>query len=212
VETLPLAKTDKSRDRLLEVIQHDVRRIDRLITDISDASKLDAELNRRRHDRFDLIGLLRHVVNAQSEIARERGQAVKLDLRSPNASHSVLGNDSRLGQVFTNLVDNARSFTPDGGTVTVAVQRFSSFIEVVVDDEGPGIDEAVMERIFERFYTDRSEQQSFGNNSGLGLAISRQIIEAHGGEIFAENRYRTTLGPERDVAGARLTVRLPSAE
>lgn len=212
VETLPLAKTDKARDRLLDVIQHDVRRIDRLITDISDASKLDAELNRRRHERFDLIRLLRAVTDTQAELARERGQVVELVVRSPRASFPVLGNDSRLGQVFTNLIDNARSFTPEGGKVTVAAQRFESFIEVVVDDEGPGIDEAVMERIFERFYTDRSEQQSFGDNSGLGLAISRQIVEAHGGEIFAENRYITTLGPDREVAGARLTVRLPVAD
>jgi two-component system sensor histidine kinase ChvG len=212
VETLPLARTDESRARLLDVIQHDVRRIDRLISDISDASKLDAELNRHRYERLDLLRLMRAVVNTQSELAAERGQTVDLVVRGDDAGFTVVGNDSRLGQVFTNLIDNARSFTPDGGTVTVTVQRFASFIEVMVDDEGPGIDEAVMERIFERFYTDRPEQQAFGNNSGLGLAISRQIVEAHNGEIFPENRYRTTLTPERDVAGARFTVRLPVAE
>ncbi len=114
--------------------------------------------------------------------------------------------------MFTNLIDNACSFTPDGGAVTVAAQRFQNFIEVVVDDEGPGIAEDVMERIFERFYTDRSEQQSFGNNSGLGLAISRQIVEAHQGELFAENRYVTTLGPGRETIGARFTVRLPAPD
>lgn len=210
VETLPLAKSERSRERLLEVIQHDVRRIDRLISDISDASKLDAELNRHRYERFNLVNLLRTVVATQEEIARERGQKVTLSVRSPLQGFSVVGNDSRLGQVFTNLIDNARSFTPDGGAVTVAAQRFQSFIEVVVDDEGPGIAEEVMERIFERFYTDRSEQQSFGNNSGLGLAISRQIVEAHQGELFAENRYVTTLGPDREVIGARFTIRLPS--
>ncbi|WP_108660887.1 stimulus-sensing domain-containing protein [Acuticoccus kandeliae] len=209
VETLPLARKETSRDKLLAIIEHDVRRIDRLISDISDASKLDAELNRHRHERFDLIRLLQTVVGAQAELANDRNQTVKLVVRSSPQGFLVVGNDSRLGQVFTNLIDNARSFTPANGSVTVTAQRFANFIEVVVDDEGPGIDEAVMERIFERFYTDRSEQQSFGNNSGLGLAISRQIIEAHNGEIFAENRYRTTLSPERNVAGARFTVRLP---
>lgn len=212
VETLPLAKTERSRERLLEVIQHDVRRIDRLISDISDASKLDAELNRHRYERFNLVNLLRAVVATQDDLARERRQTVTLNVRSPIQGFSVVGNDSRLGQVFTNLIDNARSFTPEGGTVAVSAQRFQNFIEVVVDDEGPGIAEEVMERIFERFYTDRSEQQSFGNNSGLGLAISRQIVEAHQGELFAENRYVTTLGPGREVIGARFTVRLPAFE
>jgi len=211
VETLPLARTDHARDQLLDVIQHDVRRIDRLISDISEASKLDAELNRHRYERFDLIALLRAVVEAQAEIATERAQSVEFVVRGQDRPRAfeIIGNDGRLSQVFTNLIDNARSFTPDGGRVVTTAQRFDNFIEVVVDDDGPGIAEDSLERIFERFYTDRSDQQSFGNNSGLGLAISRQIIEAHNGEIFAENRYRTTLGPDRDVAGARFTVRLP---
>ncbi|MEM6762515.1 MAG: ATP-binding protein, partial [Pseudomonadota bacterium] len=183
VETLPLARTDKSRDALLEVIQHDVERINRLISDISDASKLDAELNRHRYERLDLIELLQTVVNTQAEFGEERNQSVELAVRGDDdgTTFQILGNDSRLGQVFTNLIDNARSFTPEGRRVVTTAQRFSSFIEVVVDDEGPGIAEDSLERIFERFYTDRSGQSSFGNNSGLGLAISRQIIEAHGG-------------------------------
>lgn len=213
VETLPLARNDSARQRLMDVIQHDVRRIDRLISDISEASKLDAELNRHQYERFDLVRLLRTVVAAQAEIAADRSQSVELVVRGnpePGA-YQVHGSDSRLSQVFINLIDNARSFTPEGGRVVITVQRFSSFIEVVVDDEGPGIAEEALERIFERFYTDRSEQRSFGNNSGLGLAISRQIVDAHNGEIFAENRHRTTLEPGRDVAGARFTVRLPTS-
>lgn len=212
VETLPLATKPSSRERLLAVIDHDVRRIDRLISDISEASKLDAELTRRRYEKFDLMRLLRAVVSAQAELASDRHQLVELSFRGPHsaASYQVLGNDSRLSQVFTNLIDNGRSFTPDGGTIRVTVERVARFIEVVVDDQGPGISEEVLERIFERFYTDRSEQQSFGNNSGLGLSICRQIVEAHNGEIFAENRYRTTIN-HRDVAGARFTVRLPIA-
>ncbi|MEM8852898.1 MAG: ATP-binding protein [Pseudomonadota bacterium] len=210
VETLPLAKTDKSKMRLMEVLQHDVRRIDRLISDISEASKLDAELNRHRQHRFDLYQLVSGVVDGQNELAEKRHQTVRLTVRGRPGPKGfiVQGNDGRLGQVFANLIDNARSFTPEGGQVTVSIGRAPPFVEVVVDDEGPGIEEEVMERIFERFYTDRTEQQSFGNNSGLGLAISRQIVEAHNGEIFAENRYRTTLSPTRDVAGARFTVRL----
>ncbi|MEM7695804.1 MAG: HAMP domain-containing sensor histidine kinase [Pseudomonadota bacterium] len=212
VETLPLARNEAARTKLLDVIQHDVRRIDRLISDISDASKLDAELNRYRYERLDLLDLLEAVVAAQAEIGRERGQSVELVIRGNAAPNDfeIFGNDSRLSQVFTNLIDNARSFTPDGRRVVITAQRFAGFIEAVVDDEGPGIAEDSLERIFERFYTDRSAQRAFGDNSGLGLAISRQIIEAHNGEIFAENRYRTTLGPDRDVAGARFTVRLPA--
>ena len=212
VETLPLARNDDARKRLMDVIQHDVRRIDRLISDISEASKLDAELNRHQYERFDLVRLLRTVVAAQAELAADRNQSVELVVRGDldASAFQVHGSDSRLSQVFTNLIDNARSFTPEGGRVVTTVQRFASFIEVVVDDEGPGIAEEALERIFERFYTDRSEQRSFGNNSGLGLAISRQIVDAHNGEIFAENCYRTTLDPSRDVAGARFTVRLPA--
>ncbi len=213
VETLPLARNDSARERLMEVIQHDVRRIDRLISDISEASKLDAELNRHRYERFDLLRLLRSVVAAQAELAADRDQSIEFVVRGdpdPSTYH-VMGSDSRLSQVFINLIDNARSFTPDEGRVLVTAQRFSNFVEVVVDDEGPGIAEEALERIFERFYTDRTEQRSFGNNSGLGLAISRQIVDAHNGEIFAENRYRSTLSADRDVAGARFTVRLPAA-
>ena len=213
VETLPLARTEKARDQLLGVILHDVQRIDRLISDISDASKLDAELNRHRYRRFDLVKLLETIVDSQAEQASDRGQMVELIVHGEPDDHAyqISGNNSRLSQVFVNLLDNARSFTPDGGRVVVTAERFSSFVEVIVEDEGPGIPEDALERIFERFYTDRSDQNSFGNNSGLGLAISRQIVEAHGGEIFADNRYRTTLGPDRDVAGARFTVRLPAA-
>lgn len=212
VETLPLVKTQRARDQLMEVITHDVQRIDRLISDISSASKLDAELNRHRYTRVDLVRLLHAVVATQDELAAERTQHVELRVRSTQHPNGflVMGNDGRLGQVFTNLVDNGRSFTPEGGSVRVSAARLVNFIEVVVDDEGPGIRDDMLERIFERFYTDRAAQRSFGNNSGLGLAICKQIIEAHDGEIFAENRYRTTL-TRRDVEGARFTVRLPVA-
>ncbi|RAI03879.1 histidine kinase [Acuticoccus sediminis] len=209
VEVLPMAKSEASRERLLEVIAHDVHRLDRLISDISAASKLDAELNRYRFERVDVYALLRTIVDTQNELAAAQDMTVKLNWASKDFDFTVNGNDSRLGQVFTNLIENARSFSPEGGIVVVTARRFSDFIEIVVEDEGPGIEEAAIERIFERFYTDRPADKGFGNNSGLGLAICRQIVEAHGGEIFAENRYQTTLSPSRVTEGARFTVRLP---
>jgi two-component system sensor histidine kinase ChvG len=117
----------------------------------------------------------------------------------------VPGHDSRLGQVVTNLVDNARSFSAEGAEVRVTLRRDGGSVEILVDDDGPGIRPDAVERIFERFYTDRPEGEGFGNNSGLGLAISKQIVEAHGGTITAGNRSAA----DGSVAGARFTVRLP---
>lgn len=208
VETLPLARTDASRARLLEVIQHDVKRLDRLISDISDASRLDAELAREDATPVDLVRLVEAVVAVQHDLATKRGQSVRLTIEpGETGAYRVLGHDSRLGQVLTNLVDNARSFSPEDGEVRVALRRDEDDIEILVDDDGPGIRPETIERIFERFYTDRPEQEGFGNNSGLGLAISRQIVEAHQGTITAENRLR----PDESVAGARFTVRIPAA-
>lgn len=209
VETLPLAKSDTSRGRLLEVIQHDVRRLDRLISDISDASRLDAEMQRMKAEPVDV----RRLVEAVAAIANgvDRGDGVTTNVTivggQPDAAYFVNGHDSRLAQVVTNLVDNARSFSPKGGTVRITARRLRNEMEITVDDDGPGIPDHAMQRIFERFYTDRPEDQGFGQNSGLGLSISRQIIEAHGGSIHAENR---TDGGDA-VLGARFVVRLPAA-
>lgn len=191
VETLPLAKSDASRGRLLEVIQHDVKRLDRLITDISDASRLDAELQRQEAAPVDLKRLLSAVAGVHNDVVRTDGCAVKLVFEPDNESDALVvpGHDSRLGQVFNNLIDNARSFSPKGGQVRVTCRRLKDDeVEITVEDDGPGIPEHALGRIFERFYTDRPEEQGFGQNSGLGLSISRQIIEAHGGRIWAENR------------------------
>jgi two-component system sensor histidine kinase ChvG len=130
-------------------------------------------------------------------------------------AYLVLGHDSRLGQVFNNLIDNARSFSPADGSVRVMLRRRREWVEVVVDDDGPGIPPHALDRVFERFYTDRPEEQGFGQNSGLGLSISRQIVEAHRGSIEAQNR----LAPGGEVnedgeprrLGARFVVRLPGA-
>jgi len=211
VETLPLARNENSRSRLLSVIEHDVKRLDRLISDISDASRLDAELQRQDMTSVDL----RRLLNALTTVANEtrRGNNIAVEVRFEGKGHSdtfpVPGHDSRLGQVISNLLSNAQSFSEAGGKVRIVCRRLRSEIEIVVDDDGPGIRDDALERIFERFYTDRPHQ-GFGQNSGLGLSISKQIIEAHGGRIWAENRS----GPanadgEATVAGARFVVRLP---
>jgi two-component system sensor histidine kinase ChvG len=214
VETMPLAKSDESRARLLGVIQHDVKRLDRLISDISDASRLDAELARGDSEPVDTLRLLETVTSVANGVRRDDGVTIRLEARKDELgrdAYLVIGHDSRLGQVISNLVENARSFSPQGGEVRVSLRRVGAEIEIVVDDDGPGVPAHAIERIFERFYTDRPEQ-GFGQNSGLGLSISRQIVEAHRGRIWAENR----LGParpdgERPCLGARFVVRLPAA-
>jgi two-component system sensor histidine kinase ChvG len=212
VETMPLAKTDDSRKRLLAVIEHDVRRLDRLISDISDASRLDAELQRHEVVTVDVVKLLRTVTGIANEVRRDDkvNVALKIEGSDPRAFR-VPGNDSRLAQVIDNLVDNARSFSPPGGTVRVTCRRSKTNVEIIVDDDGPGIRPEAFDKIFERFYTDRPHQ-GFGQNSGLGLSISKQIVDAHGGSLRVENR----LGPvdaetgEPRVLGARFIVRLPA--
>ncbi len=216
VETLPRARNEESRARLLEIIQHDVKRLDRLISDISDASRLDAELARGNTDTVDLAKLLGAVVFVANEVDRGDGVRVGLDIAptdDPRRAYLALGHDSRLAQVVNNLVDNARSFSPRGGAVRVALRggrsgarqgQAAEGFEIIVDDDGPGVPEPVFERIFERFYTDRPDQ-GFGQNSGLGLSISRQIVEAHGGTIRALNRGDQPNG----AGGARFVVWLP---
>jgi two-component system sensor histidine kinase ChvG len=234
------------------VIQHDVRRLDRLISDISDASRLDAELARNEAEPVDLVALLRAVVAMAQDSPRHRGVGVRLfvdgaDGDQTAARYRVLGHDSRLAQVMTNLIDNARSFSEPGGEVRVALRRVAIVpddelgetgerILITVEDDGPGIPPHALERIFERFYTDRPGQ-GFGQNSGLGLSISRQIVEAHRGRIFAQNRPYPTGAPvyapafaeaadeqrtadeggpresetARHGAGARFVISLPAA-
>ena len=212
VETLPLAKTDESRARLLHIIEHDVRRLDRLISDVSDASRLDAELQRQEAAPVDMMKLLSTVVTVANELRRDDGVSITLAFEGggPRA-FTVLGHDSRLGQVIDNLIENARSFSAPGSTVRVLCRRLRNSVEIIVDDDGPGIRPDALERIFERFYTDRPHQ-GFGQNSGLGLSISKQIIEAHGGGIRAENRLGVAKGADGlpVVLGARFAVRLPA--
>jgi two-component system sensor histidine kinase ChvG len=212
VETLPLARTEESRGRLLSIIQHDVRRLDRLISDISDASRLDAELQRQEAAPVDLSKLLNTLVAVANEVKRDDSVKVTLRFEGGGAgAFEVPGHDSRLGQVVDNLIENARSFSPPGGTVRVTCRRLKNNVEILVDDDGPGVQPDAFEKVFERFYTDRPHQ-GFGQNSGLGLSISKQIVEAHGGAIWVENRPGAPdeLG-EATVAGARFIVRLPAS-
>ena len=212
VETLPLARSDSSRARLLEVIEHDVKRLDRLISDISDASRLDAELQRQDMAPVDLRRLLTTLTSVANETRLGHDVAVeaRFEGRSSSDIFLVPGHDSRLGQVISNLLSNAQSFSEPGGKVRILCRRVRSEIEIVVDDDGPGIRPDALERVFERFYTDRPHQ-GFGQNSGLGLSISKQIIDAHGGRIWAENRLgRKGSDGEPTIAGARFVVRLPA--
>ena len=212
VETLPLAKTKESRDRLLAVIQHDVQRLDRLISDISDASRLEAELQRQEAEAVDLKELLAMLVEAANEVPHDGGARVALSFEAAGARAFVVpGHDSRLAQIVDNLVQNARSFSPPGASVRITARGLKTAEEIVVDDEGPGIRPDAFEKIFERFYTDRPHQ-GFGQNSGLGLSISKQIVEAHGGRLWAENRLGGPAheGAEPKVLGARFVVRLPA--
>ncbi len=238
LETLPRVNAGHSRDRLIAVMQHDVRRLDRLISDISDASRLDAELTRGDAGPVDIAALLRAVVSVAEDSPRGNATRIQLSIpvrRGKNASadYFVLGHDSRLAQVVTNLIDNACSFSEPDSVVRVALERTSARTDlegeerfdrvvITVDDEGPGVPPHALERIFERFYTDRPNQ-GFGQNSGLGLSISRQIVEAHGGRVWACNRPAElanvrAASPESDNsaelmrhgAGARFVVELPA--
>jgi two-component system, OmpR family, sensor histidine kinase ChvG len=169
VETLPLAKTDGARDRLLAVIRHDVRRLDRLITDISEASRLDAELARAESGPVDLLLLLETVASMQNAAAKPDQAPIRLTVLG-SGGWRVTGHDGRLGQVVVNLLDNARSFAPAGSEVRLTLAREPGVLVVTVEDDGPGIPPHALERVFERFYTDRPEQ-GFGQNSGLGLSV-----------------------------------------
>ncbi|HEV2652105.1 MAG TPA: stimulus-sensing domain-containing protein [Rhizomicrobium sp.] len=200
VDMLTRAETPEARDKMIAIVREDVKRIDRLITDISDASRLDAELSRETSDRVELAHLLETIVEIYSVTEISRGVKLKLDLDVPGSAR-VLGRDERLGQIFRNLIDNAISFSPEGGTVTVTGRVQAGQARIFVEDNGPGIPPDNLETIFERFYTERPADH-FGNNSGLGLSIARQIAESTGGRIWVENR---------EGGGARFVVELPLA-
>jgi two-component system sensor histidine kinase ChvG len=212
VETARNVTDPAAREKLLAIIAADVVRLDRLITDISRASRLEAETARGVENRVDLGKLLFEISDTYSATGRE-GEA-RVEFKGPPPPGAfVNGQEGPLGQVFRNLIDNARSFTPEGDIVTVSltliVRRDGRWLRAMVEDEGPGIPKDNLETIFQRFYTERPKGAAFGRNSGLGLSIARQIVEAHRGKIWAENIADPGTG---DTIGARLVVELPAAK
>lgn len=211
VETASRIKDEENRKKLMDIIQHDVQRLDRLISDISSASRLDAELSRDEMGRVELAPLMYRLRDAYKKPLKrgsdDRDDAdTKIILDLPESgSLAIKGNTDRLAQVFGNLLSNALSFSPDEGRVFVRVQVQNDNVIVQVDDQGPGIPENKLQTIFERFYTERPQHEGYGNHSGLGLSISRLIVEAHGGQIWAEN----LRGEDGNITGARFNVVLP---
>jgi two-component system sensor histidine kinase ChvG len=205
VETLDLVTDPAARERLLHILKNDVQRLDRLVTDISNASRLDAELSRDLPKRVDLERLISDIVSLYQNTSKP--DDVTVSFRKPELLDpiTVLGREGPLGQIFRNLIDNARSFSPPGGEVGVTLVRVKNQVFATVGDSGPGVPPENLETIFQRFYTSRPKGTAFGGNSGLGLSIARQIAEAHGGTLHAENR----LGPNDKVIGALFILTLP---
>jgi two-component system sensor histidine kinase ChvG len=209
-EALSLAKTEEQRDHLVQQIQAELKRLNRLITDVSNASRLDAELARKEMRVIDVSAMLGNVVGIFRDILGDDSR--RIELSAGRQGLTVVGDEGRLGQVLTNLIDNAISFSPEGGVVAVRVQTLPHHVEIIVEDEGPGIPDDRLQIIFDRFYSDRpATDQSRGKNSGLGLSISREIVLSHGGEIIAQNRRDKTAGARSQPTGARFIVRLPVA-
>jgi two-component system sensor histidine kinase ChvG len=216
LETFDLAPPGSPvRDRLLAILNQDVRRLDRLITDISNASRMDAELSRESPRPLD-VGRFLTEICALYPVRRPEDVAISLTVTDPGKPLLAVGRDGPLGQVFRNLIDNARSFSQPGGEVRVLVgaerRDGGRYVAVRVEDDGPGIPPENLETVFQRFYTNRPKGHApggaaFGGHSGLGLAIARQIVDVHGGYLQADNR----LGPGGEVQGARFTVLLPAA-
>jgi two-component system sensor histidine kinase ChvG len=209
VETLEFVKDPAAKDRLLVLLKQDVRRMDRLITDISNFSRLDAELSRDAPRSVDLTKLLEEISSLYAANLKENEPKVSF---SAEDRYKVSGQEGPLGQVFRNLIDNARSFSAPWGEVRVRVLRDGEQpltpIHVVIEDDGPGIPPDNLETVFERFYTSRPKGTAFGANSGLGLSIARQIVTAHNGRIWAENRTNA----DGRVLGACFVVALPEAK
>jgi len=208
VETATRLKDPEQQRKLLAIVADDVMRIDRLLSDISSASRLDAELSRAEIEHVDVGRLLAAMIDLYETTRATDGPRLAFDA-GPAALRDrglvVPGLEGRLGQVFRNIIANAESFSPPGSTIRLAARRAGSFAEITIDDEGPGIPEDTLERIFDRFYSERPKGEKFGTHSGLGLSISKQIVEAHGGTIRAENRHDA----QGKVIGARFVVMLP---
>jgi two-component system sensor histidine kinase ChvG len=211
VESARNARDPAQQSQMLGIVAQDVQRLDRLVTDIARASRIEAETARTDLHAVDLGALLYELVRAYTP-PPDQPSSVDIVFKGAKPEHAiVLGQEGSLGQVFRNLIDNAKSFSPPGGTVTVSAEvvrtKESATLRAVVEDEGPGIPPENLENIFQRFYTQRPKGTAFGGNSGLGLSIARQIVTAHGGRIYAQNRD----GQGKERGGARLVVELPLA-
>jgi two-component system sensor histidine kinase ChvG len=209
VETIARIDDPAQQKKLMSILIDDVKRLDRLISDISDASRLDAELSRAELEPVAIGRMLEALIEIQST-AQPDGPTFDLDLEGDPDALVVMGIEGRLVQVFRNLLSNAVSFSPSGGSIRIRCAREKDAVVVVVEDQGPGIPDAKVDTIFDRFYTQRPKGEKFGTHSGLGLSISRQIVEAHGGRIWAEN-LRDPAAPLGGSLGARFVVRLPAA-
>jgi len=208
IETIQRIENPDHQRELLRIVKEDVERLDRLITDISDASRLDAELGRTEAEEIDLAQMVETLVSMRQTVRGEGNEAaVTLRFeREDDGPFLVRGMEGRLVQVLQNLIGNAESFSPPGGMITLSVFREDAWVLVHCDDEGPGLPAGKLEAIFDRFYSERPEHEKFGAHSGLGLSICKQIIEAHDGAIHAEN-----LSPRNGKAGgARFVIRLPA--
>ena len=206
VETLHRTDDPVHAKKLMAIIYQDVGRLDRLISDISDASRLDAELSREAFVAVDLVALIGVLAEVVEATAHADAAVLKINV-SGHETVIVNGIEDRLGQVVRNLLSNAMSFGLPGSAIHVTIDVVDGWAALVVEDDGPGVPEEAREAIFQRFYSARPEGEAFGNHSGLGLSISRQIVEAHGGKIRAENRY----DHERSIVGARFVVKMPLA-
>ena len=208
VEALDNAKAPEQRRKLFAILRDDVDRVDRLITDIADASRLDAELSRSAKTRVDMAALLATLAEVHSATAPAGSAGLMLNV-DPGAGDLVIqGIEDRVGQVIRNVLANAMSFSPPGGAVRIAAHAAAGpedAVEIAIEDDGPGFPADALARVFDRFYTSRPRPEAFGKHSGLGLSISRQIVEAHHGRIWAENRR----APDGDIIGGRIVIRLP---
>ena len=204
VDSLDRVEDEELRKRLMTIAREDVRRLDRLINDISEAARTDAELARATFDRIDLGPLIEQLVHSW-EARRETGDARLAFARPRKDTATVMGKPDRLARAINNIIDNAVSFSPPGGLVEIAAARVGDEVRIRIDDEGPGVPEEAREAIFNRFHSVRPEGEEFGRHSGLGLAIARAIVEGHDGEIDVHDR-------DDAPSGARFTIRLPAAD
>jgi two-component system sensor histidine kinase ChvG len=214
VETASIVKKKSDLNKLLGVIKHDIERLDRLISDISSMSRLDAELSREKFEVVDIKKVLRQLIDSyksplerntshtgDKDTAMKDGVIIKLDLPARNDVY-VLGSEGRIIQVFQNILSNALSFSPIKSTIKISAEVKGRKVKVTIQDQGPGIPEKQLKKVFDRFYSERPKHEEYGNHSGLGLAICKQIITAHNGLVYAENKEDRS----GDVKGAEFTI------